>query len=115
MDTLSGKTSRPEKEICQRFESIFVSARRIGFGNLEHGPPLELSIALHDLTIDEKQSFLQGYRLALEEYLEMAPGIKAFNLLNYAPVVRRAQERKDKARLLNLRVRLNGALDLYSM
>ena len=45
----------------------------------------------------------------------MAPGIKAFNLLNYAPVVRRAQERKDKARLLNLRVRLNGALDLYSM
>jgi len=78
-------------------------------------PHWELSIALHDLTMDEKQSFLQGYGLALEEYLEMAPGIKAFNLLNYAPVVRRAQERKDKARLLNLRVRLNGALDLYSM
>ena len=78
-------------------------------------PHWELSIALHDLTMDEKQSFLDGYGIELKHYMEMAPAIKALNLLNYADVVSRAVKRKDKARLLNLHARLNGALDLYSL
>jgi aminoglycoside phosphotransferase (APT) family kinase protein len=78
-------------------------------------PCWELSIALHDLTMDEKQSFLDGYGLALKDYVQMAPAIKALNLLNYADVVTRAVKHKDKVRLFNLRVRLNGAFDLYSL
>jgi aminoglycoside phosphotransferase (APT) family kinase protein len=78
-------------------------------------PWWELSISLHDLTMDEKQSFLDGYGLPLKDYMQMAPAIKALNLLNYADVVTRATKRKDRVRLLNLRVRLNGAFDLYSL
>ena len=78
-------------------------------------PYWELSIALHDLTMDEKQSFLDGYGLDLEEYTAMAPAIKALNLLNYARTVHHALERKDKVRLLALRARLSGTFDLYSL
>ena len=78
-------------------------------------PYWELSIALHDLTMDEKQSFLDGYGISVKDYMQMAPAIKALNLLNYADVVNRAFKRNDKARLLNFRVRLNGAFDLYSL
>jgi hygromycin-B 4-O-kinase len=78
-------------------------------------PHWELSIALHDLTMDEKQSFLDGYGLDLKSYMQMAPAIKALNILNYADVVNRAVGRKDKTRLLKLRARLNGAFDLYSL
>ena len=78
-------------------------------------PHWELSIALHDLTMDEKQSFLEGYGLELKRYMEIAPAIKALNLLNYADVAHRAMKRKDKARLSGLRARLNGAFDLYSL
>jgi aminoglycoside phosphotransferase (APT) family kinase protein len=78
-------------------------------------PYWELSIALHDLTMDEKQSFVEGYGLDLKEYTRMASAIKALNLLNYARSVRHAIERKDKARLVGLRARLNGTFDLYSL
>ena len=78
-------------------------------------PYWELSIALHDLTMDEKEIFLQGYGLDLKEFVEISSSIKALNILNYAPIVRLAMERKDKARLASLRSRLNGAFDLYSL
>jgi len=78
-------------------------------------PYWELSIALHDLTMDEKGIFLAGYGVDLKDYIKMAPAIKALNILNYVRSVRHAVERKDKARLLNLRARLNGAFDLYSL
>jgi aminoglycoside phosphotransferase (APT) family kinase protein len=78
-------------------------------------PCWELSIALHDLTIDEKQIFLEGYGLDLREYMRLAPGIHALNILNYHGAVASALRHKDKARLLNLRARLNGAFDLYSL
>jgi hygromycin-B 4-O-kinase len=78
-------------------------------------PCWELSIALHDLTVDEKQSFLDGYGVDLKQYTRMAPTIKAFNLLNYSRTVCHAVERKDQKRLAQLRARLNGAFDLYSL
>jgi hygromycin-B 4-O-kinase len=78
-------------------------------------PYWELSIALHDLTIDEKQIFLEGYGLGLQDYMQMAPAIHAFNILNYVGAVERAFAGKDAAQLLNLRTRLNGAFDLYSL
>ncbi len=78
-------------------------------------PYWELSLALHDLSMDEKQSFLEGYGLDLKDYMRMAPAIKALNILNYSRSVRHALQRNDKARLLNLRARLDGAFDLYSL
>ena len=78
-------------------------------------PYWELSIALHDLTVDEKQVFLEGYGLDLRQYMRMAPCIQALNILNYSGVVTRAFERKDAAKLLVLRARLNGAFDLFSL
>ena len=78
-------------------------------------PHWELSIALHDLSMDEKEVFLAGYGLGLKEYMQMAPAIKALNVLNYAFVVQRSLDRKDKAKLLSLRARLNGTFDLYSL
>jgi aminoglycoside phosphotransferase (APT) family kinase protein len=75
----------------------------------------ELSLALHDLSIDEKQEFLQGYGLSEKEIVESAPFIKALNLLNYAPAIKRLAEAKDLERLEQQRIRLSGALDLYSL
>jgi hygromycin-B 4-O-kinase len=78
-------------------------------------PFWELSIALHDLTIDEKETFLRGYGLDLKKYMKLAPAIKALNILNYAKVARAAIARNNRAALLGLRARLNGTFDLYSL
>ncbi len=78
-------------------------------------PYWELSIALHDLTMDEKQIFLEGYGLDLKRYMQMAPAIKVFNILNYIGAVERAANARSKADLQNLRARLNGTFDLYSL
>ena len=40
--------------------------------------------------------------------------MKALNLINYAPEVERLAESNDPARLEQYRLRLSGALDLYS-
>jgi aminoglycoside phosphotransferase (APT) family kinase protein len=75
----------------------------------------ELSLALHDLSIDEKQEFLGGYGLSEKEVIESAPFIKALNLLNYAPEIERLAQAKDVQRLEQQRIRMSGALDLYSL
>lgn len=76
-------------------------------------PEWELSIALHDLAIDEKQEFLDGYGLSREQIATISPVLKAMNLINYAPMVHCAA--KNKALLEHYRVRLAGELDLYSL
>jgi hypothetical protein len=45
----------------------------------------------------------------------MAPGLKALNIINYAPFVERASAVGDAARLQQYRTRLAGALDLFSL
>lgn len=77
-------------------------------------PQWELSLALHDLTIDEKQFFLEGYGLSEKQYVEFAPLVKAFNIVNYSGEIERMAEQKEKARLEQYRTRLSGALDFYS-
>lgn len=77
-------------------------------------PAWELSIALHDLSIDEKQQFLEGYGLKEKKILELMPLVKAINLINYAPQIERLVSEKDTAQLEKYRTRLGGALDLYS-
>jgi aminoglycoside phosphotransferase (APT) family kinase protein len=78
-------------------------------------PHWELSIALHDLSIDEKQIFLEGYGIKEKDLREAAPLMKAFNLINYAGDVERFAEEKDNNRLEQYRTRLSGFLDLYSL
>jgi hypothetical protein len=45
----------------------------------------------------------------------MAPLIKAFNILNYHGVVASAIEQNDAQKLAEIKLRLNGALDLFSL
>lgn len=78
-------------------------------------PYWELSIALHDLTIDEKEIFLAGYGLDAPRLGEIAPVLKALNLVNYVPEIERLAAAKDAAQLARYRLRLSGALDLHSL
>ena len=78
-------------------------------------PQWELSIALHDLSIDEKQIFLDGYGLSNHQVEQMAPLIKAFNILNYSTALEIAIDKNDHKTLSDLKLRLEGSLDLYSL
>ena len=78
-------------------------------------PFWELSIALHDLSIDDKQAFLEGYGLPAEEFSRKAYALKALNIINYAPQIERLAKRKDKKTLEQYRLRLNGYLDMFSL
>jgi aminoglycoside phosphotransferase (APT) family kinase protein len=77
------------------------------------GPEWELSLALHDLSVDEKEAFLAGYALLPEEVERMAAALKALNVVNYAPHVRAAAEADDAEELARFRLRLRGGLDLH--
>ena len=77
-------------------------------------PQWELSIALHDLSIDEKQLFIEGYGLKNRHVEEMAPLIKAFNIINYHNIAAAAVEQHDHKKLEEIKLRLHGSLDLYS-
>jgi hygromycin-B 4-O-kinase len=77
-------------------------------------PEWELSIALHDLSIDEKHIFIQGYGLNSRQIEEMSPLLKAFNLLNYSRAIEQAVEKEDHKTVGEIRLRLQGCLDLYS-
>lgn len=76
-------------------------------------PQWDLSLALHDLSIDEKQEFLEGYGLQDKELAETVTVIKALNIVNYATEIERMVESNDAACLEQYRTRLSGALDLY--
>lgn len=75
-------------------------------------PQWELSIALHDLDVEMKQQFVEGYGLKEKKFVEMAPFVKAFNLLNYTNEISRA---KDKGAIDRLRLRFARVFDLYSL
>jgi len=78
------------------------------------GPAWELSLALHDLGIDEKEAFLAGYGIKPQAFAKLLPFMRCFNMLNYASTVRRAAEKKNRDRLDWLRLRLAGELDLVA-
>ena len=78
-------------------------------------PQWELSLSLHDLSIDEKHLFIEGYGLDSKQVEEMSPLIKAFNIINYSNAISAAGENGDHKSLAEFRLRLSGALDLYSL
>jgi aminoglycoside phosphotransferase (APT) family kinase protein len=76
-------------------------------------PYWDLSLALHDLSVDQKEALLEGYGVKFSEIREMNPILRALNIINYVPKIERLVERKDSTRLEQYRIRLSGALDLY--
>ena len=78
-------------------------------------PCWDISIALHDLSIDAQWRFLEGYGLTNKKLLEIGPAIKVFNLLNYAPAIERIIKENNKDKLDHYKLRLKGALDLFSL
>ena len=75
----------------------------------------DLSIALHDLSINHKQEFLAGYQMSESNMMRLAPMIKALNIVNYAPAVEHLSKRERARKLKQYRLRLKGYLDLYSL
>jgi hygromycin-B 4-O-kinase len=78
-------------------------------------PLWDLSITLHDLSIDQKGAFLKGYGLDEETLVALNPAIRALNTINYAPFIDQAAQEGDEEQLQNFRLRLSGALDLYPL
>jgi hygromycin-B 4-O-kinase len=78
-------------------------------------PYWDFAFALHDLGIDAKQMFVEGYGLTWRRYLEIAPVVKAINLLSYAPVLADLAARRKRAEIERLRARFTGAFDLYAV
>lgn len=81
------------------------------------GPYWDLSIALHDLSIDAQQRFLRGYGLKGKDLLENAFALKVFNILNYTPVLEELlkNKRRNAEIIENYKARLHGAMDLFSI
>jgi hygromycin-B 4-O-kinase len=77
-------------------------------------PAWDLSIALHDLSIDEKEALVEGYGLDHQALVELAPVMRALNIVNYAPYVALAEQAGDTDQLENFRIRLRGTLDLFA-
>lgn len=78
-------------------------------------PAWDLAIALHDLDVEGKQAFAEGYGLDLRRMRAMLPAMRAFNLLNYAFHASELASQGSRDRLAALRMRLAGAFDLYAL
>jgi len=78
-------------------------------------PYWDFSIALHDLSIDGKQRFLEGYELDAEEFGRKSFALTVFNIINYIPALQSIITKKDKNGLALYKLRLDGALDLFSI
>jgi hygromycin-B 4-O-kinase len=79
------------------------------------GPAWDLSIALHDLPVDSQQKFMEGYGMSVRQLIGIKEYIKAFNLLNYAPVIDQLKREKNKEALAGYRGRMQGVFDLFSL
>lgn len=80
-----------------------------------YAPEWELSLALHDLSVDEKEAFLEGYGMRPGEVTRYGPLLASLNVINYAPVIEAAAASNDREELERFRARLKGAFDLFSM
>lgn len=78
-------------------------------------PYWDLSISLHDLTIDEQEQFLKGYGITPQKYIKMSPFIKTLNILHYAPLVEKQVKKKNFKELQQYRIRINGSMDMFSL
>ena len=78
-------------------------------------PEWDLALALHDLSIDEKDAFIDGYGLEVEELAAAAPVLAALNILHYAPFAHAAARDGNEDQLRRYQRRFARAYDLYSL
>jgi aminoglycoside phosphotransferase (APT) family kinase protein len=72
----------------------------------------DLSIALHDLGVDERQAFLTGYGMKPAQFREVSRHLSVLNLLNYGPAVELLAESGNREELAWYRLRIQGQLEL---
>ncbi|HXW09462.1 MAG TPA: aminoglycoside phosphotransferase family protein [Steroidobacteraceae bacterium] len=77
-------------------------------------PEWDLALALHDLSVDQKDAFLDGYGIEHEELVAARSTLAALNLLHYAPFADDAARTGDEQRLRHYRRRFARLHDLYS-
>lgn len=75
----------------------------------------DLSLALHDLGVDEKEAFLKGYGMAPNHAIQLASGWAALNVAMYSGFVEQAHQAGDEEKLGWFRARMAGTFDLYSV
>jgi aminoglycoside phosphotransferase (APT) family kinase protein len=78
-------------------------------------PEWDFSVALHDLSIDDKQEFFSGYGHKPKAVASLNQTVKALNIINYVPELERFAEARDTRMIELYRLRLGGAFDLYSI
>jgi hygromycin-B 4-O-kinase len=125
-EVLASAASRPSVPALNhgdlRLKNVVVDARGVITSIIDWedctsslAPEWDWSVALHDLSIDEKQEFLRGYGASRQRVAELSPTVKALNILNYVPEIERLAAHQQSTLLDRVRVRLSGALDLYSL
>jgi aminoglycoside phosphotransferase (APT) family kinase protein len=78
-------------------------------------PEWDLALALHDLSVDEKDAFIDGYGLSDEALRVATPALAALNMLHYAPFAAAAAEAGDEEQLRRYRRRFARVYELYSL
>ena len=56
----------------------------------------DIFIALHDLSIDGQHQYLLGYGMGEQNLIRESKTLKAFNLLNYAPIIEWMMKENDQ-------------------
>ncbi len=120
METWKGKPTLNHGDMRMKNVIVNKKGKIIAIHDWEHcvssiSPQWDLSVALHDLGIDEKEAFLKGYGISSDDYKKMAQGIKIINILNYGPAFHTALQRKDKEGMERIRVRLQGGFDAFTL
>lgn len=75
-------------------------------------PHWDLAIALHDLGVDEKEAFLDGYGIKPRRFFGLAPYLRVLNALHYAEALEAAKAQRRPTQAAWLRARLHGVFDL---
>jgi hygromycin-B 4-O-kinase len=77
-------------------------------------PEWELALALHDLSIDQKDAFLDGYGLDAADLAATRGALASLNMLHYAPFAERGAQAGNENRMRHYRRRFAGVYDFYS-
>jgi aminoglycoside phosphotransferase (APT) family kinase protein len=85
------------------------------FATAAPAPEWDLAVALHDLSIDQKDAFIDGYGLDGPALLSLGPVLAALNVLHYAPYADDAARGGDDEQLQRYRRRFARLYDLYSI
>lgn len=78
-------------------------------------PEWDLAVALHDLSIDQKDAFIDGYGLDDDALHSLGPVLAVLNVLHYAPFAAAAARESDHKSMQRYRRRFGRLYELYSI